>query len=149
MSGLACAPRTPTRPASASRRSTLVVRSNFTPGERAAIGSLAHQTPGAIVSVHIGSEDRIKQVPLPGIDGEQRRCGNWPWCSRSFAFQAADAQRVVGALGRRGVFEFLDVALRIAVDNWYSLGGAMLGHELAVLPPERFTKADGGMAAEV
>ena len=31
-SGLACAPRTPMGPASASRRSTLVARSNFTPG---------------------------------------------------------------------------------------------------------------------
>ncbi len=46
-------------------------------------------------------------------------------------------------------FDFVDVALGVAVDDRQSLGGGVLGHELAVLAAKRFTKADRRVAAEV
>src|SRR6202008_3680409 len=69
--------------------------------------------------------------------------------SGSFALEAADPKRKVRAFGRRGGLNILDIALGVAVDDRQPPGGGVLGHELAVLPPERFAKADWGMATEV
>src|SRR5437870_647486 len=68
---------------------------------------------------------------------------------RSLAFQAADAKRKVGASRWRIFLYRLDVAFGVTVDDRQSLGGGMLGHEFAVLPPEGFAKTDRGVATEI
>src|ERR1700761_8939507 len=75
-----------------------------------------------------------------------KRRGGW-W--GSFAFEAADIQRIVGAFSGLRPFDVVDIALRVAIGNRQTRGGGMLSHEFAVLQTKGFAKTGRRVAAEV